>query len=131
MAHGFPTMIAICQCRVARKFTWGCRPKALPKRPPRVHPQTQLEQAIVFTTTVSIQELKVELLIFEGVAQLVASCKSKRCPAFMYLGAPLGLHNPNVKSTMNKCRKDDLNLDYLILDYLIPSAQIVHFFIYY
>ena len=129
MASGFPTMIAICQFRVMQTFARGCRPKALPKRPPGDHPQTQLEQAIVFTAIINMQAPKVECLPLEGVAKLVTSCKRKKWPTLIYLGAPLGLHNPNVKFTVNKCKKNDIVLDCLILDYLIPSAQIVHFLI--
>ena len=44
LTHGFPTIIAIRRFRVARKFTRGCCPKALPKRPPQVHPQTCLSK---------------------------------------------------------------------------------------
>ena len=121
MAHGFPTMIAIRRFRDAQRLKRGCRLKALPKRPPRFHPQTWFEQATIFTATIGIQGLKVKFLVLAGVALLVASCKSKKCPGLIYFGAPLGLHNPNVKFTVNKCRKDDL-----ILDYLIPSTQIVH-----
>ena len=88
-------MIAIRQFSVAQKFTRGCRPKALPKRPPWIHSQTQFEQATIFIVTVIIQGLKVELLVLEKVALLVASCKSKKLLIFIYLRALLGLHNPN------------------------------------
>ena len=106
MAHGFPTMIAICRFRVSRKFTWGCRPKALPKQTPRVHPQAQFEQAAILTGTVIIQGLKVEFLVLEGMALLVASCQSQEWPSLIYLSAPLGLCNPNVRFTGKKHRKD-------------------------
>ena len=109
MEHGFPTMIAIRRFRIAQKFARGCRPKALPKRSPRVHPRTQFEQATIFAAIVNIQGIKVGFLVLEGVAQLVATCQSQEWLALIYLGEPLGLHNPNVKYIVNKHRKDYQN----------------------
>ena len=54
-----------------------------------------------------------------GLALLAASCKSQKWPALIYLGAPPGLHNPNVKFIVKKRRKDYLNPGLPNLGYLI------------
>ena len=81
-------MIAIQQFEVAQRFAMGCRPKALPRWPPRVHPQGTVEQATILTGTVNIQSPKGPLFALGGLALLAASCKSQEWPALIYLGVP-------------------------------------------
>ena len=102
-------MIAIHQFEVAQRFAMGCHPKALLRWPPRVHPQTQLEPTAILTATVNIQGFKDELLVLGGLALLAASYQSQEWLALIYLGAPLGLHNPNMKFTANQDREDYQN----------------------
>ena len=91
------------------KIHMGMPPKGASKMTSTGPSSDTVEQATVFTATVNIQGLKGHLFALGGLALLVASCKSKKWPAFIYLGAPLGIHNPNVKFTVNKQRNDYLN----------------------
>ena len=94
-AHGFPTMIAIRRFRVTKTFTRGCRPKALPKRPPRVHPQTrsnkwQLLQTTAFTCAVNIQSPKGHLFALVGTSIACYKLQKQEMARPYILGRPLG-----------------------------------------
>ena len=65
-------MIAIRPFRDLQKLIWGCRSKALPKRSPRVHPQTQFGPTAIFTDTVNFQVSKAELFVLGGGGKLLA-----------------------------------------------------------
>ena len=65
-------------------------PKGVPKTTSTGPFSGTVEQTTVFTATVNIQGLKVEFLVFEGVAQLVASCKGQKMARPYMLGRPLG-----------------------------------------
>ena len=87
----------------------GMPPKGAPKTISTGQSSDTVEQATTCTATATIQGLKVEFLILEEMALLVASCEIQEWLAPMYLGAPLGLHNRNVKFIVNKHREDYQN----------------------
>ena len=55
----------------------GMPPKGARKTTSTGSSPDTVEQATILTATINIQELKIEFLVLEGVALLVASCQAK------------------------------------------------------